>query len=158
MEQCPQEKGWPNNPCATAKPSRARRCKEAVGRGAEQGFAADAQTLSDARSRQPRTICTSSTSKMGDASANHSSSQLPATRRHGKISSLGQHLLTSIWKTGDLYAFIFPLETAAPYKESAQQRTPTHTSAAVSPTAQAPTFGWGVFGFPPRQVSAEEEF
>jgi len=60
------------------------------------------------------------------------------TRRTGKISSLGQHLLTAIWTTGDLHAFIFPLETAAPYKESVQQRNQNRDSAAVSLAAQAP--------------------
>lgn len=61
-----------------------------------------------------------------------------ATRRTGKISSIGQDLLTGVWKTEDLYAFIFPLEAVVPYRESIQQKTQNHTSAAVSPTARAP--------------------
>ena len=65
-----------------AKPPRVRWCMEAVGTGTDQGFAATARTVPqvlggppgngnrDAPSRQTETIRTSSTSKMGYASAN----------------------------------------------------------------------------------------
>lgn len=59
-----------------------------------------------------------------------------ATGRTWKISSSGHDLLAAVWKTGDVYAFIFPLETSQ--KEPVQQRNQKYTSAAASLTAQPP--------------------
>lgn len=57
-----------------------------------------------------------------------------ATGRTWKISSLWHDLLAADWKTGDVYAFIFPLEISL--KEPVQQRNQKYTSAAASLSAQ----------------------